>query len=366
METTRSLFPLEPSGWPSFPRRPSAASGAGQRGEELFDREVDRSDERAGGRKAVEERNNQVHADRRSERADGFERHREATEADRRRVRHGRNPAETPQHAAHEHPPSERPLPPNAGPPPSGGGNVPPHTGGPTQGDPGGGILDSGGVHARLPGVPPPPIGHAGHVSSGQGHAGGAPLGGTPGGPGGPGGPVTPPAADGHIAGNGALRRGSARADGPGHSNGPNHAAHDPATERANDVLRQIRLHLSPGMRHATLSLVPAELGRVHVHLQLREGKLGAEMRVESAETKELLERHVPELRASLARQGVEVESFEFRLGFDGSDGQADARSEGQPNAPRPFIAPNDDPGLPLRGLPPGTTEHLGGIDTYA
>ena len=90
-----------------------------------------------------------------------------------------------------------------------------------------------------------------------------------------------------------------------------------PSPEQAASVLRQFRLHLSPGMRQATIQLQPAALGRIAIRITLRDGTARAEIRAESPAALEALERHVPELRAALENQGIEAGEIDLSLGFE-------------------------------------------------
>ena len=120
---------------------------------------------------------------------------------------------------------------------------------------------------------------------------------------------------------------------------------HDPATapsvaapvpvhdsERAAEILDQFRLHLTPGLREATIELRPAELGRISIRLTVESGRINATLRAEKRATLDVLGRHLPELRASLSKQGIETESFDLALGF-----QNDGTQSG--NGPRPHAA---------------------------
>jgi flagellar hook-length control protein FliK len=101
--------------------------------------------------------------------------------------------------------------------------------------------------------------------------------------------------------------------------------AHD--TDRAAEILKQIRLRFSPELRQATIHLAPPELGRVSIHLTLEDRRLTAAVRSERPETLEVLGRHLPELRAALASHGIEAEQFELALGFQNDPhAQADQR----------------------------------------
>jgi hypothetical protein len=108
-------------------------------------------------------------------------------------------------------------------------------------------------------------------------------------------------------------------------------------------VLDRIRLHLRPDLQSATIELNPAELGRVQIKIAMQEGALTATFRAETAQAREILERQLPELRASLAAQGIEAENLEVELGsapFDdhaASDARSDARQSAQRGGRRGF-----------------------------
>ncbi len=99
--------------------------------------------------------------------------------------------------------------------------------------------------------------------------------------------------------------------------------------ERAAAILDQVRVHLRPGTREATLSLEPESLGRLRVRVQVHDGKLTAELRVERPEAFAALEKHMPELRAAFADSGIETERLEVMLGFE--HGDTSAEREGAP-----------------------------------
>jgi len=116
--------------------------------------------------------------------------------------------------------------------------------------------------------------------------------------------------------------------------------------ERAEEVLRQIQLHLAPGVKRLTLELQPAELGRMAIQLALRGGKLTAIVRGERAETLDALEQHEPEFRQTLAKRGIAVDSVRFELGFDHS--RANAPAAPPAGVPPPTLTPSDS--TPRRG----------------
>ena len=357
METTRSLFPLEPSGGPVVPGRSSASSGSSAKEEELFQREVDRATERAGGRAAVEERAAEHRQARRQRRREGFADHQEQRGAERpdRGAPEG-DPAAARRElseAAEQGPRLQAPAADDAAPP---GIEGPRHR--PAPDDP---VL-------RAPsGTAAAPAGSvlAAPVLSGRGAAAPAAVAAPAAGPAPAGSPVpaplTPPAG---LQGPVEAARPTRAPHTP-----PPAATPDPEPHQAADVLRQIRVHLAGGAREAILHLSPAELGRLQVRLTLREGRLAAVVRGESPEALELLGRHLPELRATFAEQGIEVADFQLELGLENEPDSGFASPEGRRGqggtlGPRE-VALERTVALPLS---PSIQDAAldGGIDTFA
>lgn len=98
-------------------------------------------------------------------------------------------------------------------------------------------------------------------------------------------------------------------------------ARHAELNDRAATALEQIRVALGPGVRRATVALTPAHLGRVDVTIAMEKDGLVAHLRVEAPDTYQALERHLPELRASLERAGLDVSQIDIAQG--GADGGA-------------------------------------------
>jgi hypothetical protein len=139
-----------------------------------------------------------------------------------------------------------------------------------------------------------------------------------------------------------------------------------PADTRAADILRQVRLHLVPENRVATIQLEPASLGRIAIRLALRKGQVDAQLRVEHRATLDMLMRHVPELRTALERQGMQSGSFDLQLGFGDRGARHEERSE-----PRPHTTPHTTPQLlpatpAMRAALARALGSAGGVDTYA
>jgi len=120
---------------------------------------------------------------------------------------------------------------------------------------------------------------------------------------------------------------------------------------RAEEVLRQVELHLSAGVKRLTFELEPHDLGRLSIQLALRGGKVAAIVRGERPETLELLRTREDELKRLLAERGIAADGVRFELGF---------RTPSEGRHARPSPAPSSGPDRAARagGSAP--------FDTYA
>lgn len=135
--------------------------------------------------------------------------------------------------------------------------------------------------------------------------------------------------------------------------------------DRAADILRQIRLQLSPELRQATIQLEPRELGRLSIRVAVRGDAVHAQVRVDRRETLEALEKQVPELRAALQRAGFGGE-IALQLGLD-ERRSGDASRDGSTRSDRHSNSISSAP-LPralVSALAPRLTSP-DGVDTYA
>lgn len=131
--------------------------------------------------------------------------------------------------------------------------------------------------------------------------------------------------------------------------------------ERAADMLRQIRLQLSPELRQATIQLEPRELGRLSVKVTLRGGVAHAEVRVEKRSALEALQKQLPELEAALERAGLGGGELSLQLGLEEREGRHDAPESAPTRRSLQFNAPATL-ARALSARLPATS----GIDTYA
>lgn len=141
----------------------------------------------------------------------------------------------------------------------------------------------------------------------------------------------------------------------------PAHAA-ELAEQRAADILRQVRVQLVAGSREAHVRLDPPELGAIAIRLVVHEGRVDAELRVEERATLDLLTKHIPELRATLARAGMHAGAFDLQLGL-GEQRQGDtSRQRGARSSPTAAIeAPRE-----LRAALTASLGRDAAVDTYA
>lgn len=128
-------------------------------------------------------------------------------------------------------------------------------------------------------------------------------------------------------------------------------SAANPAA-RAEEIVRQIELHLAPGVKRLTLELAPAELGRLSIQLALRAGKISAIVRGERPETLALLQGRAEELTRLFAERGIAADEVRFELGFRAP--VSERRSV------RAWRAPTPVPGPAGRAAGPDS------VDTYA
>ncbi|MBK7878705.1 MAG: flagellar hook-length control protein FliK [Planctomycetes bacterium] len=130
-------------------------------------------------------------------------------------------------------------------------------------------------------------------------------------------------------------------------------------------MLRQVRLELVPQLKEAVIQLHPAELGRISIRLTIEDEGLVARVRAEKREALDALERHLPELRAALSRQGVETQHVDLALGFHderrANEGRSDRSQRGRPNRDEDSVTNAGELSPRLRRM-----ASSGGIDTYA
>jgi len=146
---------------------------------------------------------------------------------------------------------------------------------------------------------------------------------------------------------------------------------HEPplSAERAADVLRQIRLQLTPQMREAVIQLEPREMGRIAIKVSVTRGVVKAEMRAEKRSTLEALERHAPELKSALERVGLSTNGLALQLGFDGSStpgGGADSNANSKSKRASFGDASVLSPASPALGALARRVVDASGVDTYA
>ena len=133
---------------------------------------------------------------------------------------------------------------------------------------------------------------------------------------------------------------------------------------RAGEILRQLRVQLSPELRTATIQLSPPELGRISIRMRIEKGELHALVRAERRETLDALQRHVPELKATLEQAGIRARELDLQLGFEQRGAREDAqaaRSGRSAGAGR-----DEEPELREAQLLRTLSARSGGIDTYA
>jgi hypothetical protein len=100
--------------------------------------------------------------------------------------------------------------------------------------------------------------------------------------------------------------------------------------------------------------------------MALHDGRVSAVVRAESPQTLELLERHLPELRAVLAERGVETGSVELELASDGRPGERRGHAAAGRRVARVASSPVERVADESRSPSPSRTSIDGSVDTYA
>lgn len=137
--------------------------------------------------------------------------------------------------------------------------------------------------------------------------------------------------------------------------------AHD--VERAADILRQVRVQLSPHINEAHIQLQPLELGRISIRVSVEEGRMRTVVRAEKQEALDAIQTHLPELRAALRQQGIESQDFQLSLGLDQ---RSQKNGDDKPaRANKPSISAIDT-NKPEHALLLRATANASGIDLYA
>ncbi|OIQ03746.1 MAG: hypothetical protein AUK36_01490 [Zetaproteobacteria bacterium CG2_30_59_37] len=88
---------------------------------------------------------------------------------------------------------------------------------------------------------------------------------------------------------------------------------------RPMEAMQNIALSAANGTTKLELQLEPAHLGKVHISLQTDAAKhLQMHLTVESAATRQVIEQHMPQLRAALEQQGLNLDNFSLHTGSEG------------------------------------------------
>lgn len=105
------------------------------------------------------------------------------------------------------------------------------------------------------------------------------------------------------------------------------------------DVAKNMKMMFNADRTEMTVKLNPVNLGRMEIKLRKEGDKVMAELKLESLEAKEAVERQLPELRESLAQQGIQVQEFALTLKEQGEFGLAmdngQQQGQGQPGQTR-------------------------------
>jgi len=101
---------------------------------------------------------------------------------------------------------------------------------------------------------------------------------------------------------------------------------------RALEAMQAIAQSAAAGTTKLELQLEPAHLGKIHISLQTDATKqLQMHLTVEQTVTRQVIEQHMPQLRAALEQQGLNLDNFSLHTGSQGQ--QQQQAFEHAPNA---------------------------------
>lgn len=79
-------------------------------------------------------------------------------------------------------------------------------------------------------------------------------------------------------------------------------------------ISEQIRIHVSEDVSSMEMQMNPENLGKVEMHLVLKQGTLTAQFSVENEQVKEAMESQIAQLREDFDKQGLKVEAIEVTV----------------------------------------------------
>lgn len=88
--------------------------------------------------------------------------------------------------------------------------------------------------------------------------------------------------------------------------------------EMSEFILKTMRFSQGDGISEARITLIPERLGQVEVKLTMQNGQLIAQFAADTLAGKEALESQLPQLRAALQTQGIQVEKLEVSQNLAG------------------------------------------------
>lgn len=121
------------------------------------------------------------------------------------------------------------------------------------------------------------------------------------------------------------------------------------------EAMQSIAHSAANGSTKLELQLEPAHLGKIHISLQTDAAKqLQMHLTVEHGMTRQVIEQHMPQLRAALEQQGLNLDNFSLHTGSQGQQQQqafehTASRHPGNDEFPSAGEAQGSAPGAPTR-----------------
>ncbi len=107
------------------------------------------------------------------------------------------------------------------------------------------------------------------------------------------------------------------------------------AAKEAPSVMRErITMMMNKGIAQAEIKLDPAELGSMHVKLTMQNDQLSINVQTTQAQSKELVEQHMPRLRELLSQQGINLGESQVGHQQSGSGEMSQSQQQGSGRGP--------------------------------
>lgn len=146
------------------------------------------------------------------------------------------------------------------------------------------------------------------------------------------------------------------------------HPAQQHADRQAilDQVVRSARLHIERGATRFEMRMEPPRLGKVGVVMELRDGAMTISFRADTESVREILQNSLPQLKAALGAQGLNIDGLDVSASGHGRDGQANTDGRGVPGNGRDRTADDYRSHASLEDPVPSGSRRTGYVEFWA